>query len=113
MPAAIYNITIEKGATFARTLYIKDAAGVAVDITGETYRGAIRDSYTAVSKIDFTCTVTNAALGEVTVVMAATTTATINFADNKGVYDIERAKVDTTVDRILQGSVKISPEATY
>ena len=36
------DLTIEQGATFSRTITIKDASNVVVDITNDTFAGQVR-----------------------------------------------------------------------
>jgi hypothetical protein len=120
MPAAEYDLTIEQGTTFTRTLTLADAEGVATDLTGCTAAGKIRKKYSSTSAAA-TFTVAFAAdrtTGELTFSLSAAQTAAIeagesvDSANSQYVWDLEMTWADSTVDRILQGKVSISPEAT-
>lgn len=52
----------------------------------------------------------NNALGEITVVISATTTATLT--DGPKVYDLEMIMANQDVVRLLQGQFIVSPEVT-
>lgn len=127
MSAASLDITIEQGSTFFRTVTIKDENNQPVDLNGETIRGQIRakaDSTTVLAT--FTCTLLNQTtnMGQFTWTLSAELTAALPIGeqptptttrtrkDNVLVYDLERVKVDTTVERIFQGAVTVSPEVT-
>jgi hypothetical protein len=124
MPAANYNITIEQGASFSRTLTLKDSSGIPINLTGWTIRGQIRASQNASSALaTFTGTVANQGTnpGEATISLTPTQTAAIpqnpdaTTAQAKTInylYDIEGLRPDTSVVRLLQGKVTLSPEIT-
>jgi hypothetical protein len=116
MAAAKYNITIEQGTDFARQMTFKTSAGVAIDVSGDTFSGKIRTSYTAVSElVSFTFDVTQASAGIVSFTLTDTQTialpSTVDI--DPYVYDIERVMATYgTVSRVLKGKVKVDPEAT-
>jgi len=123
MGAANLDLTIEQGATFSRTLTLKDAQGVKLDLTGWTFRGQVRTSLAAVSSLaSFSFAVANQTTnpGEVSFSLSATTTAGIpatqpsdpSRPDTVYIYDIEAVDAATTVYRLLQGQVYVSPEVT-
>ncbi len=108
--AAITNFTIEQGTTFTTTVTVKQATGVAFNLTGYTPRAQMRKSFYSTSKTDFTAAVEGAAAnGQVTLSLTATQTAALT--DGRYVYDIE---IDngTTVYRVLEGMVTITPNVT-
>jgi hypothetical protein len=127
MGAAILtsNLLIEQGSTFSRDCTVKDALGAAIDLTGYSVRGKIRvgcDSTTALA--EFTCTIKNQSTnkGQFSFGLSATTTAALPVPENTSyirvnalyTFDLELVypTPDTTVIRILQGTVEVSPEAT-
>ena len=63
MSAGQYNITIEKGTTFSKTLTVKDEAGAVVDLTGATARAKYRTRSQDDTSYPFTVTVTTPASG--------------------------------------------------
>ena len=82
------------------------------DLTGHTYAGQIRTSYTAASETEsFTTALTDATGGHLTISMTSTETAAIAAADY--VYDIEQTTTaGGAIERILEGVAKVTPEAT-
>lgn len=122
MAAAKYDFTIEQGATFTKTLTIKDSSAALVDLTGQTFRGQIRKVAGGVDLLaTFTCVVSDQITnkGEVVISLTATDTSAIPITTQaKAVrkldvyaYDVERV-TGSNVDRILEGEVSISPEVT-
>ena len=120
MPAAVYRMHVEQGATFAITTTLTDEAGDPVDLTGYSGRGKIR-SATGTAMANFTVTITDAPAGEVSITLPAG--ALVGSPDITGVayneyttayYDIELyTAADASVLRILNGVCRISPEVTY
>lgn len=114
MPAGIYDMTIEQGATFALNLTLQDANGDPFDLTGYTGRGQLRTRYSDVSPlVNFTVTVpqhnTLPSEGKLSIGLTAAQTAAL--PPRALVYDIELVK-NAEVIRILQGRADISPEVT-
>jgi len=124
MSAGNYNITIEQGATFFMTLNLKDEDGVAIDLTGHTFRGKVKKTFAdtvAVATFSFNVLdqTAEATKGKVEVSISATDTAAIVLTNKtversltKMAYDIESEDVSGFVKRWLQGSANISPEIT-
>ena len=115
MTAGIYNVTLEQGSTFTRTITYNEPGGSPVDLTGFTAAMDLRASYNSEDVI-ISLTTENGriALGGV----AGTIDLTIDAEDMTdlvapadGVYDLE-LYTGGTVTRLLQGSWTISPEAT-
>ena len=113
--AAVYDITIEQGATFRLSLIWKDSSNVPVNLTGYTARMQVRRSYTdtviqlAMTTEGGSITLGGAA-GTINVVSAAT--ATEDIAARAGVYDLELMSSDGVVTRLVEGKVTIKPEVT-
>jgi hypothetical protein len=104
------NIKIEQGATFRCIVTCKDADGAVVPLTGCTARAHLRYAYTDTNPAGvFTCTV-DEALGTVTCELSAVTTAALT--KTSGVWDCEMVYAGGTVQRLVEGRVTISPEAT-
>lgn len=123
MAAANVNLKMEQGAQFYRRLTFSENS-VPVDLTGWSFSAQMRETLpsTAIAAT-FTTTildqVTNT--GEMTLTLTAAETSAIvlnavstgtNRKVSKYVYDLEATKPDGSVDRILQGSVELSPEVT-
>lgn len=122
MPAAQHNFVIEQGATFSRVLIIKTSGGVPIVLTGNTIRGQIRSRTSDADALaTFTCTLSDqdTAPGEVTISLTAAETTALNAGPQisarrklaEYAYDIERVS-GSTVYRLLEGIVQVSPEAT-
>lgn len=119
MAAGTYDITIEQGTTFALYLTIKNSDGSPKDLTGYTIAGKIRQSALSASVVQtFTCAVTDASAGQVTVSLTAVQTAALPTSGGAYdelttyVYDIETTSGSSVVERLLQGRVFVSPEVT-
>lgn len=110
MSAGKLDFYIEKGTDWLRTITVKDSDGVAVNITGYTVRGQLRETHDASTKTDFTMTITDGAAGTFTVALTDTVTEGIEY--NTGVYDVELVNLSGNVQRLLEGSVSLSDEVT-
>lgn len=122
MSAGNYDILVEQGATFLLTITIKDTSGVPINLTGQTFRGKIKKSFSDVTaQANFVCTLANQLTdpGKVTISLSAVDTAAI-VLNTQGTarvltvmaYDIESQDSSGIVKRWLQGLAKISPEVT-
>jgi hypothetical protein len=104
------DLTIEQGATFSRTITIKDASNVVVDISTDTFAGQVRKRHqSGTVEATMTMTVTDGPNGEVTATISATDTAAMDTGDF--VYDIEWTS-GSTVTRLLEGVATVTPEVT-
>lgn len=123
MGAANLDLQIEQGATFSRTLTLKDAQGVKLDLTGWTFRGQVRTSLAAVSSLAaFTFAIANQITnpGEVSFSLSDVTTSGLPVTQPSDpsrpetvyIYDIEAVDDSLVVYRLLQGQVYVSPEVT-
>jgi len=124
MSAGVHNILIEQGATFQLTLTMRDETGTPINLTGQTFQGWLKQSFTevaAIAEFDFSLQDQSDPLtvGKVVVSLDAITTAALP-AQGKGtvrtltkmVYDIESYDGDGYIVRWLQGEASISPEVT-
>jgi hypothetical protein len=113
--AGIYDVTLEQGATFTRTITYNTSAGSPVDLTGFTAEMDLRPSYNS-STVVLTLTTANGrialggAAGTITLTVTAADMAALT-APADGVYDLELSS-GGSVTRLLQGTWTISPEAT-
>lgn len=115
MAAAKYNITIEQGATFKKSVTIKDfTTGVVRDLTGYTVRGMVRLTYEDVAPLcTFNCIISAPTTGVFTFELDSIATAQLDF--ETAVYDLELVQTYSypeNVERIMQGNVYLSKEAT-
>lgn len=113
MAAGSYDITCEQGATFSRTLTIKDANGVARNLSGYTARMQVRRTVSSTSTLAELTTenggLTVNSSGVIVMSMNATTTAALT---DEGVYDLEIEASDGTVERVIEGNFYLDLEVT-
>lgn len=122
MNAALYNFILQQGATFSQLITWKDDNGIGINLTGYVVSGKIkRKTSDASALLSFTTVLSNQNTnpGEFTISLTAAQTATLptvvgptaQKALLECVYDIE-ASIGSTVYRLLEGVVSISPEVT-
>ena len=110
--AALTNLLIEQGATFTSTISLFNSDDTVFDLTGHTAAGQIRKSYSS-SSASATFTIAFSAdrtEGQITLSLTPTQTAALD--EGRYVYDIETTASDSTVTRVLQGTVTVSPNVT-
>lgn len=104
------NITIDQGSDFTATVTVTDEEGTAVNLTDYTARGMMRKSPSTSTYHSFTVTVSDAASGEITLVMNNTTTTAITAG--RYLYDVEIVSSGGTVTRVVEGIATVTPEIT-
>lgn len=117
----------KQGTTWELLITLKHPNGSPINLTGYTFRGQFRTSYTATEKTtDFICTIISASEGKISISVSEVITSAIQAykesIDNakrstyKGagvyVYDIEMIDAAGRVSRILEGKLYVDPEAT-
>lgn len=122
MAAGSYNFLIEAGATWSAVIDWQDEAGVGVNLTSRTITGKIkRRVLDPIEVVSFTVTKADQTTnpGRFTLSLTATETAKLpskQTQDGKKditelSYDIESV-IGSTVDRVLEGLIQVSPEVT-
>lgn len=110
MAAGTYNFILEQGATFNRILTLKENNSV-MNLTNYTVASKMRSTHDSGTVAGtFTCTISDATGGEITMQMTNSTTAAIE--EGIYVYDMEITNSAGTVTRILEGTVTVNPEVT-
>lgn len=115
MAAGSYDLYIEQGATFRRTLTVK-AAGVPINLTGYTARAQIRAKVADAAVLhEITCEVVAGSGGQI--ILSITDEDTAAFTWKSGVWDLELETPFTPpatgeVTRLLKGLVEVDPEVT-
>jgi hypothetical protein len=112
MAAANYDILIEQGATFNLTIRWKDKDGDPIDLTGFDARMQIRKSFASDEIVSLTSDdgiTLGGALGTIEINIDADTTEELDI--RRGVFDLELINAGV-VNRLIQGSVNITPEVT-
>jgi|TARA_R110001592_G_scaffold58814_5_gene178104 hypothetical protein len=110
--AALANLLIDQGASFSSTITVFNSDDTIFDLTGYTGASQVRKSYSS-SSASATFTVSFASdrsTGQVTLTLTPTQTAALE--EGRYVYDVEVTSTDSTVTRVLQGTVTVSPNAT-
>jgi|TARA_Y100000052_G_C2945047_1_gene83233 hypothetical protein len=106
------DLTIEQGATFERTITIKDSANAAINISSDSFAGQVRKRHqSATAEASFTFNITDGTNGIVVATISSTNTGTM--APGDFVYDIEWTKgSDSSVTRLLEGTATVTPQVT-
>lgn len=103
------NIVIDQGTDYELTINVADANSAIIALDGFTGKAQMRKYYSSSKKYDFNVAITPNT-GEVTLTMAANTSATI--AAGRYVYDCTLTSNTNVTSRILEGVVTISPRVT-
>ena len=109
MSAGKFNITIDQGSDFSLKLTVKEA-GVVKNLTGYSARAQLRTATTSATVSGtFTCTITDATAGVLTMAMPYGTTADVT--PGKHYYDLE-VYTASVVQRLIQGTAMVRAEVT-
>ena len=110
MAAGTYNFVLDQGATFTRQLTVKEN-GSAMNLTGYSVASKMRSTHdTSTVAGTFTCTISNASGGIITISMTSSTTAAIE--EGMYVYDLEITSSGGTVTRLMEENITVNPEVT-
>ena len=103
------NFVLDQGATFEKTITAQNSASGNVTISSGTCASKMRQStYSGNNIHTFSTSVTGS---NVTISMTATNTANVTAGQYE--YDIEYTQSDaTTVERLAEGIVTVSPQST-
>uniref|UniRef100_A0A6M3L3X6 Putative tail protein n=1 Tax=viral metagenome TaxID=1070528 RepID=A0A6M3L3X6_9ZZZZ len=111
------DFVMEQGGTFSRTFTYVDADSVAVVLTGYTIEMKIREIHesstvllTATTEADARFVLSDPTAGEFTLTISATDTAALTFI--QAVYDIKLTSPTGNVERLLEGSIKLTKQVT-
>lgn len=111
MAAGTYNIDIEQGADFGRTMQLSFAEDANRSLTGYSFTGQIRTEKSDTTALaTFTVSVTNAAERIIYVSVANSITSTLPVGT--AYYDIEMTYPDSTKIRFLEGIANVTGEVT-
>ena len=110
MAAGTYNFILEQGATFNRILTVKENNS-AMNLTNYTVASKMRSTHDSGTVVGtFTCTISDATAGEITMQMTNSTTAAIE--EGIYVYDLEITNSAGTVTRLMEGNITVNHEVT-
>jgi len=110
MAAGIFNITIEKRATFSFETTFTQADSSALDLTNRTLSGEIRRNFDSALEATFTIEKINSAGGIATISLTKAQTAVLT--ENDCTYDVFADHTDGTTLKLLTGSVTIVKNIT-
>jgi hypothetical protein len=111
MPAGIYNIIIEPGSTFSRTLTWRNADGNLVDLTNYTATLVIADSYGGTALLTLTegsGITLGGALGTIGIVMTVTQTNTLEAGERY--WDLVLVDSSAVATRLVKGTALVDPK---
>ena len=109
MAAGKYNITIDQGSDFSIQLTVKEG-DTAKNLTGYSARAQLRPTQTSSTlSATFTCAITNASGGVLTMSLPYSTTA--GLSGGKYFYDLE-IFTGSVVQRLIQGNATVTANVT-
>ena len=102
MAVYVANILINQGADFSQTYTLEDSnSNSAQNLTGYTVAAKISKHHASTNQTAFTATVSNAAGGEIKLILSDVQTAAL--APGRQVYDILLTAPDVTKERVVEG----------
>ncbi len=104
----ILNFVLDQGCTFSKVVTAKDTAGANVTISTGTAAGKMRQSYHSANNVHAFTT----AIEGSNVTLSMTSTETTAIPEGKYVYDIEYTQAGGDIERVVEGLITVSPEAT-
>ena len=102
------NYVLDQGCTFSKVITAKDSAGANVTISSGSAAGKLRQSYHSSNNV-FTFTT---AVDGSNVTISLTSTQTTSIPDGNYVYDVEYTQSGGDIERVVEGIITVSPEAT-
>lgn len=111
MPAYV-ELYIDQGVNFNNIINLtNDVTNTPINVAGYTITSQLRRSYySANASGNITCTVTDAANGEITMTMTPANTA--NLRAGRYIFDVRMEDLAGTVSRPLEGMVTVTPRVT-
>lgn len=108
---AYTELTLDQGATFSKTITLKNDDGTFKDLANNTFASQIRKSFYTNSLVaNVTATATDAANGVLTLSIDAANTAIIKAG--RYLYDVKMTSNTGTVTRISEGIITVTPQIT-
>lgn len=109
--ASYLELSCDQGSNFSVNLDLTNDDGSTINVTNYTFSSSIRKSYYSANvTANINITVANASSGNVVLSMNSATTA--NIRAGRYLYDVKMLKPDTTVTRVIEGIITVSPQIT-
>ena len=106
--ASITNIFIDQGATFSKTITVKDTSGNALNLTGFTAIAQIRKSPSSSTSTGFTVAfVSPRSTGQITI--SLTSTQTTALESGRYNYDVLITSGASVKTRVVEGIATVNP----
>ena len=103
------NITLDQGCTFEKAITAQNSTSGNVTISSGTAAAKMRKSYHSSNNI----TILTTAVTGSNVTISLTATQTASLSSGNYVYDVEYTQSGgTIVERVAEGIITVSPEAT-
>jgi hypothetical protein len=108
---AIYsNLTVDQGSNFLAYVDVTDSSGNALNLNGYTVAGQIRKTYSSLTAVSFSASVSTALGGTISLGLGDTVTNAMK--PGRYVYDVEILNSNGTRTRVLEGQVEVTPGVT-
>lgn len=109
---AYVELYIDQGATFNNIINITDdVTNAYVNVSGYVVTSQLRRSYYSTNvSANLTCTITDAANGEITLSMTAANTSMIKAG--RYLFDVMTRDTSNVTSRILEGIITVTPGVT-
>jgi hypothetical protein len=110
--AAYVELYMDQGTSFRNVINLTDdVTNDTINISGYLVRSQMRRSYYSMNaSANITCTITDAANGEVTLTLPPSTTA--NIKAGRYLFDVQTVDTSNNVVRILEGIMTVTPQVT-
>lgn len=110
--SAYVELYLDQGTTFNNVINLTDdITNTPINIAGYTATSQLRRSYySANASANITCSITNAANGEVTLSMTAANTA--NLKPGRYLFDVKSDDGAGSVTRLVEGIITVTPSVT-
>jgi len=110
MATSVY-LDIDQGSDFTTEITLENDNGTPMNLTGYTVYSQFRKSYGSSTAYAFTCTVSNALHGKITLSLSGVTSSAIKHG--RYLYDVEVISiVGFGKTRVIEGIITINPEIT-
>jgi L-ribulose-5-phosphate 3-epimerase UlaE len=110
--AAYVELYVDQGATFSHTLTLtNDQTNTTINVAGYNVTSQMRHDYTSANATaNLSCSISDAANGEVTISLTAGETANIDAG--RYVFDVYTEDLLNVKSRILEGIITVTPGVT-